>query len=303
MTDAVEGAAIASDIAPAAVSDAGSFEPATDRPQRDAKVKPTLVTPARKRGPVAAVAAAVWDGARTIAFALLLSFAIRVVIVEPFHIPSESMEPTLRPGDYIGATKYAYGWSRVSTTPIPLPMLPGRLLGRQAKRGDLVVFRNQLDGGADYVKRIVGLPGDRVQMRDGVLYLNGEAAGMELVETYDGVDPNGFPVRVRVYDETLPGGRCTHQIQHFDYANGRQEGQDDTYEFQVPAEHYFMMGDNRDASYDSRLPGRVGYVPAEEIVGRVEFVLMSVNEGADLPEGSSGLTLRLDRMLKPLICT
>lgn len=297
MSEASEGAGLAavSDVAPDVVADdtsGGSPAAAASGGAAD-KTKPA-------RGPLRATAHAVLDGVRTIAFALLLSFAIRVLIVEPFHIPSESMEPTLLAGDYIGATKYAYGWSRVSAAPVVLPMIPGRVMGRDPRVGDVIVFRNRLDNGADYVKRVVGLSGDRVQMRGGVLHLNDEVVPTTLVETYEGHDPNGAPVTVSVYEETLPGS-CPHRIQHYAYADGREEGQDDTYQFEVPDGHVFVMGDNRDASYDSRLPGRVGYVPRDEIVGRAEFVFMSLDEGG-LQADASGTNLRLDRTLKILPC-
>jgi signal peptidase I len=318
MTEASEGAGLVaasdlpSDVSPDVASRAAQT-PAADAPAADAGERPA-------RGPLRATARVVLDGARTIVFALLLSFGIRVVLVEPFHIPSESMEPTLIAGDFIGATKFVYGWSHVSTAPIPLPMISGRILGRDPRRGDVIVFRNRLDDGADYVKRVIGLPGDRVQMRGGFLYLNREPVPTTLKETFDGLDPNGAPVTVSVYEEALPGS-CPHLIQHYAYADGREEGQDDTYEFLVPGGHVFVMGDNRDASYDSRLPGRVGYVPEHEIVGRAEFVFMSLDEttprasGAPIPgaqasglqdaslqDETSGTKLRLDRTLKILPC-
>ena len=239
-----------------------------------------------------------WDMTRTVATALALSLAIRVIALEPFHIPSASMEPTLVPGDTIGAAKFPYGWSRVSTSPIPLPMIAGRVFGRDPRRGDIIVFRNQLDGGADYIKRVIGLPGDKVQMRGGVLHLNGEAVPTERVDEYDGLDPYGTPVRVSEFEETLPGG-CRYHVQHLVYPDGRIEGQDDTYVFDVPQDHYFVMGDNRDASYDSRWPGRVGFVPAAEVIGRAQFVFVSFAE-----HGEGGwLNLRSERTMKALPCS
>jgi signal peptidase I len=300
MSDAVENAALVavSDIAPDDASSASSSsEAGADRTRGGKRAK----TGRRARRQASSAGAVAWDAVRTVALALLLSFGIRVVLVEPFHIPSQSMEPTLRAGDYIGAAKYPYGWSRVSAAPLALPMIPGRLFGRDPSRGEMVVFRNQLDGGADYIKRVIGLPGDRVQMRNGVLLLNGVAARTELSESYEGVDPSGEPVHVEVFEETIPGG-CAHLIQHYTYADGRQEGQDDTYEFQVPEGHFFVLGDNRDASYDSRLPGRVGYVPAAEIIGRAEFVFFSFGGVVDLQARETWTNLRTDRMLKPLIC-
>ena len=241
------------------------------------------------------------DSLRTIAFAFLLALTLRVVVMEPFHIPSASMEPALYPGDTIGAAKFPYGWSRVSTSPIPLPMIAGRVFGRDPRRGDIIVFRNELDGGADYIKRVVGLPGDRVQMRGGVLHLNGEAVPTQLVEEHDGADPYGAPVRVSVYEERLPDG-CAYHVQHFTYPDGRIEGLDDTYVYEVPEGRYFVMGDNRDASYDSRWQGRVGFVPASDVIGRAQFVFVSF--GANGANGAGRWpNLRGERTLKTLPCS
>ena len=288
MTDAVEDATVdvALDVAHDAVSQQdGQADAAGGELSRSATSR------ARAAG------GTVLGGVRTIALAFLAAFTLRVLVLEPFHIPSESMEPTLYPGDTIGALKFVYGWSAASATPVPLPHHRGRALGHDPRRGDVIVFRNELDGGADYVKRVIGLPGDEVQMRGGVLYVNGEAAALSLVDVHDGVDPSGEPVSVRLYDETLPGG-CTYRVQHYDYADGRIEGQDDTFAFEVPDGHYFVMGDNRDASYDSRWQGRVGYVPAADVIGRAQFVFFSF--GRDAAQGVRAL--RGERTLKALPC-
>jgi signal peptidase I len=298
MTDAVEDSALAvSDIADGA-SDAAPAKGAGSAASTGGEIEAGRK---RRRKPLNSARAVFWDAVRTIVLALLLSFGIRVTLVEPFHIPSQSMEPTLQAGDFIGAAKYPYGWSRVSAAPLQLPMIPGRLFGRAPVRGEMIVFRNRLDGGADYVKRVIGLPGDRVQMQAGVLVLNGEAAPTEIRESYEGVDPSGNPVHVDVYEEAIPGG-CSHLVQHYTYADGRQEGQDDTYEFLVPDGHFFVLGDNRDASYDSRLPGRVGYVPADEIIGRAEFVFLSFSGVVDLQDRATWTNFRSDRMMKVLPC-
>lgn len=254
-----------------------------------------------KVGPVRAGVNLVVDLVRTVATALALSFAVRVIVVEPFHIPSESMEPTLFAGDFVGAVKYPYGWSRVSTSPIPLPEFPGRIFRREARRGDIVMFRNRLDNGQTWVKRIVGLPGDRVQMRAGVLYVNGEAAERELRGSFDWEDPEGRAITVHVYRETLPHG-CSYFVQHYDYADGFQEGMDDSLEFLVPPGHYFVMGDNRDASDDSRWPGKLGYIPEEEVIGRAQFVILSLGEGFDLNRPETWRNVRDQRTLKSLPC-
>jgi signal peptidase I len=260
-----------------------------------------LVVDARAQRPILSAVKAVFALVRTIVTALLLSFAIRVIVVEPFHIPSESMEPTLYEGDYIGAVKFPYGWSRVSTSPIALPMIPGRLFGREASRGDMIVFRNRLYGGEDWVKRVIGLPGDTVQMSGGQLYLNGEQVPREHVGYYDGVDHQGEPARINVYEEQI-SETCSYRIQTFQYDTVRPMDGRDTEVFTVPDGHYFVMGDNRDASRDSRQPLAVGFVPEAEVIGRAQLVFMSMAEGFRFEDPSTWPLLRDDRTLKPLTC-
>ena len=207
----------------------------------------------------------------------LLVLAVMVIstsaIAQPFYIPSDSMEPTLAIGDYLVATKYSYGYSRYS---LPFDLAPAssqRLFGKMPARGDVVVFRLPRDSKVNYVKRVVGLPGDRVRMQSGRLYLNGEMLslardGGDLVEFGDG--------RTRMaarFRETLPGGRS------YEIYKLRWDGPlDDTAEITVPQGYYFMMGDNRDDSLDSRVAasdGGVGLVPEENLMGKARVVLGS----------------------------
>ena len=193
-------------------------------------------------------------------------------IGQPFIVPSGSMEPTLMIGDEIAAAKYAYGYSRYSPPFGTIPSLNGRILDRPPERGDIIVFALPRNPKDTYVKRLIGMPGDRVQMRHGELFINGEEVPRRVVGPAT-VTLGGMPVPATKYVETLPNGR-SHDI--VKVADGPL---DDTPEFTVPDGHYFMMGDSRDNSLDSRVApeaGGVGFVPAENLIGRVDRVLFSI---------------------------
>jgi len=215
---------------------------------------------------------------KTVVAALGIALVLRVLLFQPFTIPSASMEPNLYQGDYIVVSKYAYGWSRHSI-PFSPPLFHGRLFGRTPERGDIVVFKLPRDGHTDYIKRIIGLPGDRVQVRGGVVYIDGERVPRARIASVKEDSGYGFSRDVMRYRETLPEGR---KIRVNDYGPGA--ALDDTDTFVVPEDHYFVMGDNRDNSLDSRLPEAegVGFVPAENLVGRAEFILMAWNAHASL---------------------
>ena len=215
-----------------------------------------------------------WDTVKTIFYAVLIALVVRTLAFEPFNIPSASMVPTLLVGDYLFVSKYSYGYSRHSL-PLSLPIIPGRVFMTEPKRGDVAVFKLPSDNKTDYIKRIIGLPGDRVQVVAGRLLLNGVEVKRERIEDHVFTDGNGRIARIRQFVETLPGGRRHRILEMTD------QGQlDNTPVYTVPAGHYFAMGDNRDNSLDSRVLSGVGFVPAENLVGRAEILFFSTDGSA-----------------------
>jgi len=212
-----------------------------------------------------------WQQAQPIALAIGFVLIVRTVVAEPYSVPTPSMVPTLLVGDQLVGAKYAYGYSKYSLPIGEGPDFAGRLFARPPERGDIVVFRLPRDPSTTYVKRLIGLPGDRVQMREGRLYINGELVPRRAVGTFDGD---------RLYVETLPpsSGEGGHEHEIIEISDSEQR--DNTPVFVVPARHYFMMGDNRDNSLDSRVSadqGGVGFVPEENLVARVDRLLVSRN--------------------------
>ena len=229
----------------------------------------------------------VMETVKTVVYALLIAGVFRTLFFQPFWIPSGSMKETLLIGDFLFVNKMAYGYSRWSC-PFGLCPFTGRIFGREPERGDIVVFRHPVSG-ADFIKRVIGLPGDRVQMRDGVVWLNGEALPQEPAGTFEElferqgpigqfprcanapVGPGGTCIKNR-YRETLPSGR-SYIVLDID-----QSFADNTPAYTVPEGHFFFIGDNRDNSQDSRAPqsvGGVGMVPFDNLIGRARHVVFS----------------------------
>ena len=209
--------------------------------------------------------------------ALLIALVVRTLLFQPFNIPSGSLIPTLLIGDYIFVSKYSYGYSHFSF-PFSPNFFSGRVLASEPKRGDVAVFKLPRDGETDYIKRVIGLPGDHIQMVQGRLVINGQVVPREEVEPFQTKDAFGRNMKAPHYMETLPGG-VRHEIIERDGDTGYL---DNTQEYVVPPGDYFMMGDNRDNSTDSRVPpeqGGVGYVPLENFIGRAEVIFFSVKEG------------------------
>lgn len=211
----------------------------------------------------------------TIVLAVFIALVIRSFWLEPFRIPSGSMYPTLQVGDYLFVSKYTYGYSRYSF-PAGLPLFEGRIFYSEPKRGDIVVFKFPKNPHTDFIKRIIGLPGDKIQVKDGHLYINGKQVERSEKERYIIDEYVAIPEFYHQYDETLPEGKIHRIIEMSD----EERIVDNTEEFTVPEDMFFMMGDNRDRSDDSRLS--VGFVPKENLVGKARFIFFSHSDKGSL---------------------
>ena len=234
--------------------------------------------------------------AKTVIYAGLIAVVIRTFLFQPFNIPSASMEATLLVGDYLFVEKFSYGYSRYTFPFGGWPLgdsMHGRFLARAPQRGDVVVFKFPQDNSTDFIKRLIGIPGDRIQMRSGLLYLNGKLVPRTRVADYvERVD--GEEHHVPQYQETLPGGKT-----YLTLDRDPEGALDHTDIFVVPPDHYFMMGDNRDNSDDSR--AAVGYVPAENLEGKAEFRFFSIDSSAPIWQfWKWPLAIRYSRLLTPI---
>ena len=231
-----------------------------------------------------------WDTVKTIIYAIVIALFIRTFAFEPFNIPSGSMIPSLLVGDYLFVSKYSYGYSRHSL-PLSLPLIPGRVFGSLPERGDVAVFKLPKDNKTDYIKRIIGLPGDKIQVREGRLYLNGTLVERKPLPGYVARGPFGSNMTIPRFEETLPNG-----VKHLILEKTDRGQLDNTSVYTVPPGHVFGMGDNRDDSLDSRVLSEVGYIPIENIVGRAEFIFFSYD-----PEGASWpVTVRWSRLFQAI---
>ena len=211
-----------------------------------------------------------WETVKTVLAAIVIAVVIRTFLFEPFKIPSGSMYPTLYVGDYLFVSKYTYGYSKHSF-PFSIPLFDGRICEDKPQRGDVVVFKFPQDNRTDFIKRIIGLPGDKLKLKQGRLYINGKQVVREEAEDFVLRDKRGNAERFRQYVETLPEGYKHKIIEVSDF-----ETVDDMPEIEIPQNSYFVMGDNRDHSDDSRV--NVGFVPAENLVGKARFLFFSHND-------------------------
>jgi signal peptidase I len=234
-----------------------------------------------------------WETAKVIVQALAIAFFIRTFFYQPFNIPSPSMYPTLKVGDYLFVSKLSYGYGKYSFNfslglgqSVLVDCCPFDFTGRKflpdvPQRGDVAVFKLPTDTNIDYIKRVIGLPGDRIQMKDGVLHINDVAVPKVRIADYvDGDPESGLGGRpIPQFEETLPNG-----VKYTVLDEESAGAADNTEVYVVPANHYFMMGDNRDNSQDSRYLDAVGFVPIENYVGRAEIIFFSISTQARIWE-------------------
>ena len=233
------------------------------------------------------------DNIKTLFYALIIGLIIRSLVIQPFYIPSSSMEPTLLVGDRLFVTKYSYGYSKHSF-PFSPPVINKRIMFSKPKRGDVVVFKTPADNRTDYIKRLIGLPGDIVQFIDSNLYINNSEILKSLISKNDKIFCGTKTIDVFTFQEKLPNGVSHLTVYLKDYSLQNSDI------FNVPEDHYFFLGDNRDCSKDSRFLSSVGYVHKENLVGKAQFIFFSSDKsiGRIYEFWKWNKSLRLDRFFK-----
>ncbi len=208
------------------------------------------------------------DNIKTLTYAVIIAVIIRSLLIQPFYIPSSSMEPSLLVGDRLFVTKYSYGYSKHSF-PFSPPITNNRIFFKEPKRGDVIVFKTPADNRTDYIKRLIGLPGDRVQFIDSNIYINNAEVLKSRVSNNDKIFCGNEMINVYTFEENLPDGKLHKSVylKDFPYQNSDV--------FIVPKDHYFFLGDNRDCSKDSRYLSSVGYVHKDNLVGKAQFIFFS----------------------------
>ena len=208
------------------------------------------------------------DNFKTIFYALIIAVLIRSIIIQPFYIPSSSMEPNLLVGDRLFVTKYSFGYSKHSF-PFSPPLFKGKILSKIPKRGDVIVFKTPSDNRTDYIKRLIGLPGDKIKFIDGDLHINDNQVLKTRISTKDSIYCGDTTIPVNTFEEKLPNGVAYVATYRKDFMSR------ETDKYIVPDNHYFFMGDNRDCSKDSRFLSSVGYVKFNNLVGKARVIFFS----------------------------
>ena len=236
------------------------------------------------------------ENLKTLFFAFIIALIIRSLLIQPFYIPSSSMEPNLLVGDRLFVTKYSYGYSKHSL-PFSPPIFKGRFFSSQPKRGDVIVFKTPADNRTDYIKRLIGLPGDRIQFIDTNLYINNSEVLKSRVSKKDKIYCGKKTVDVFTFEEILPNKKTHKTVYSKDYTYKNSDI------FVVPKNHYFFLGDNRDCSKDSRFLSSVGYVHKDNLVGKAQFIFFSSDRsiGSIFSFWKWNKSIRFDRFFKKII--
>ena len=233
------------------------------------------------------------ENIKTLLYALIIAVFIRSILIQPFYIPSSSMESSLLIGDRLFVTKFSYGYSKHSF-PFSPPIFKGRIMYKSPKRGDVVVFKTPVDNRTDYIKRLIGLPGDIIQFIDGELYLNGNQILKTIKSKNNNLNCGNLNIKVISFLEKLPNGRIYTASYRKDHSYNNSD------KFVVPEDHFFFLGDNRDCSKDSRFLSEVGYVHKNNLVGKAQILFFSsdINIGSIFKFWKWNEIIRFDRFFK-----
>ena len=230
---------------------------------------------------------------KSILIAIFIALLIRSFIFEPFNIPSGSMKPNLLVGDFIFVSKYSYGFSKHSL-PFSIPLIPGKIFSNTPERGDVVVFKTPENNRTDYIKRVIGLPGDKIVIKNGIIFINGSEILRKKLNDFIDTDNKTSNKRVRMYNEYF----FNKEINILDITDDGIV--DNTQLFNVPENHFFVMGDNRDNSQDSRFINTVGFIPYENLVGKAQFIFFSLENARFLQIWKWPNSIRYERIFQKI---
>ena len=242
------------------------------------------------------IKSSIYDNLKSIILAIFIAILIRSFVFEPFNIPSGSMKPNLLVGDFIFVSKWSYGYSKHSFSfiSISIPVIPSKIFQKYPKRGDVVVFKTPADNRTDYIKRVIGLPGDKIFINNGIIIINDNIIFKEKIEDFIDINKSGNKKRKRQYKEHF----FDLKINILDLLDNGPV--DNTNIFIVPEDHFFVMGDNRDNSQDSRFLNSVGYIPIENLIGKAQYIFFSLENSRFFEIWKWPRAIRYNRIIKKI---